>query len=504
MGESRGVAGHDELCFAPACELMELIRRRALSPVELVGAYLTRIAERNDLVRAYVTVTADAARAAAKRAERAVMRGGTLGPMHGLPIAIKDLEDKAGVRTTFGSRALLDYVPASSAIIVERLESAGAIVLGKTNVPEFGHKAVTDNRIFGATSTPFAIGMNAGGSSGGSAAAVADGLAAVAQGGDGGGSIRIPAALCGVYGIKPSWGRVPHAYRPDAFLFSPFVSHGPLARTVADAALMLETLSGPDSRDPLSLPSARKDYVIAAREGTLRGLRVAYSRDLDYFPVSRKVTLVVDAAVRTLEDVGAEVELVELGLPGAHGELANRWLRLNELQYASMLASWHPGGVDLMAERRDLLEPEVVARVERGRSISALEFKAADLMRTDVYLAIERVLSDFDMLVSPTLGIAGVANQPDGRTQGVDAIDGRRVNPLLDWALTHPMNFSGHPAASAPAGLTSDGLPVGLQIVGRRFGDRDVLAASAAFERVRPWEGLRDAATRIGEDPAAG
>ena len=234
----------EDLCFMPATEMAARIRRRALSPVEAVEAFLTRIGTRNSAINAYVTVIADQARAAARAAERAVMTGAPLGPLHGLPIAIKDLYDfKAGVCNSFGSKPLANYVPDSDATYVHRLEAAGAIVLGKTNTPEFGHKGVTDNLLVGPTSTPYAPGKNAGGSSGGSAAAVADGLAALAQGTDGGGSIRIPASCCGVYGFKASFGRVASVGRPNGFLgHTPFIHSGPLTRTVDDAALTTEAV----------------------------------------------------------------------------------------------------------------------------------------------------------------------------------------------------------------------------------------------------------------------
>ena len=251
-----------QLCFLPATELAARIRRRDLSPVEVTEAYLRRIEARNPVVNAYTLVLGDQAMDAARAAEKAVMAGGSLGPLHGVPIGIKDLDDVAGVPTSMASRAVHNRVPKTSAAAVERLLDAGAIVLGKTNTPEFGHKGITDNLRFGPTSTPWAIGYNSGGSSGGSAAAVADGMAALAQGTDGGGSVRIPASFSGTVGFKPSFGRIPSVTRPDGFLWGhPLVHIGPLARTVADAALMTKIMAGPHSRDPLSLPDDGVDYV---------------------------------------------------------------------------------------------------------------------------------------------------------------------------------------------------------------------------------------------------
>src|SRR5439155_20074769 len=280
------MAAQDELAYMPATEIAARIARRDLSPVEVVDAFLDGIARRNQTVNAYVLVLHEEARRLAREAEKAVVSGATLGPLHGLPIAIKDLFDfKAGVRNTFGCKPFKDWTPTVSATYVARLEEAGAIVLGKTNTPEFGHRGITDNYLFGPTSTPFRLGKNAGGSSGGSAAAVADGLAPVAQGSDGGGSIRIPAAWCGVYGIKPSYGRVASVARPDGFALAvPTAQSGPLARSVADAALMLGAMVGQDGRDPFCLPDDGADFMVALLRGVV-GMRVAMCLELGCTPV---------------------------------------------------------------------------------------------------------------------------------------------------------------------------------------------------------------------------
>ena len=295
----------EELCFTPATELAFRIRRRDLSPVEVVDAFLDRIEDRNGRINAYVTVLDEEARKNAREAERLLGSRRPLGPLHGVPVAIKDLFDfKAGVRNTFGSKPLADFVPRQSVTYVERLEEAGAIVLGKTNTPEFGHKGATDNLLFGPTSTPFAPGKNAGGSSGGSAAAVADGLAAIAQGTDSGGSIRIPASFCGVYGLKASFGRVATASRPDAFVtHTPFSHSGPLSRTIEDAALMVDVMAGPHPRDPFSLPNDGTDYLAATRQ-SIEGMRVAYSPDFGIFPMDERIGTIVGTAVQVFEEAG--------------------------------------------------------------------------------------------------------------------------------------------------------------------------------------------------------
>jgi amidase/aspartyl-tRNA(Asn)/glutamyl-tRNA(Gln) amidotransferase subunit A len=360
-------------------------------------------------------------------------------------------------------------------------------VLGKTNTPEFGHKGVTDNLLFGPTRNPFNPARNAGGSSGGSAAAVAAGLVPIAQGSDGGGSLRIPASCCGLYAIKASFGRVPVATRPNAFgLHTPFALMGPMARTVEDAGLMLGVMAGPHPRDPFSLPDQGIDYLACTRR-SVQGLRLAYSPDLGVFPVDPRVRGVVEAALPAFEAVGAHVETVRVGLRRPQGELSALWLRQIGVSHATTFEIFKRRGIDLLGEHRDELPPQFVAVVEAGQRMSAVQAKLGDVIRTEVYDALQDVFERYDLLLTPTLASPPPPNGSDGITLGPTAVNGEPVDPLIGWCLTYPLNFSGHPAASIPAGLTDDGLPIGLQIVGRRFADDTVLAASAAFERARPW-----------------
>ena len=479
------------MTYTSAAELASQISRRAVSPVEAVDAALERIDERDDL-NAFVTVLHDDARERARELETELDRGGPVGPLHGVPIAIKDLFDfKAGVPNTMGSIPFEEYVPDYSATYVDRLENAGAVVVGKTNTPEMGHKGITDNELVGPTSTPFDLDRNAGGSSGGSAAAVADGMVPIAQGSDGGGSIRIPASFCGVYGFKASFGRVPQEIRPDGFLsHTPFIHAGPITRTVEDAALMLQVMVGPHPRDPMSAP----DDGMRFRDAVSRGIDdfdVAYSPDFDVFPIDERVRAVVDDAVDDLAEAGASVEEIELGLETDHRELADLWLRQIGALYHSAVEGFKADGMDLLADHREELTPEFAELLEETAGLTMLDLKRDDHVRTEVYDRIQDVFERYDLLITPTLAVPPVENAgPDeGSTLGPREIGGEEVEPLIGWCLTHPINFTGHPAASVPAGLTTDGLPVGVQLVGDRFADDDVLAASAALERVRPWSG---------------
>jgi Asp-tRNA(Asn)/Glu-tRNA(Gln) amidotransferase A subunit family amidase len=475
----------DDLPFASAAALARRIRAGELSPVTVVDAYLDRIDARNDTLGAYVTVRREAAREEARAAERAVEADEPLGPLHGVPVAVKDLfAYHAGTRHTFGSRVFEGFVPERSAPVVERLVDAGAIVLGKTNTPEFGNRPTTDNDLVGTTVTPFDTGRTAGGTSGGSAAAVADGLAPVAQGSDAGGSIRIPAACCGVYGLKPSFGRVPNGNRPNAFDgHTPFVQHGPLARTVADAALFLDVTAGPHPADPFTHPDDDRDYVDAV-DRSIADLSIAYSPDLGLFPVDPAVESAVAGTLDAFTAEGATVERVDVSYGRSKGEVFDAWRTYFQLLMAGVATGIEAGhGVDLLGDHRDEIDPLFVRIVEAGREHSATDVQRADVVRTDVYDAIRAVFAEYDLLVTPTLSVVPF----EVGTGGPSVIAGEPADPYLDWILSWVFNMTDHPAASVP-GAFLDGLPVGVQLVGPRFDDRTVFAASAAVERQRPWQ----------------
>jgi Asp-tRNA(Asn)/Glu-tRNA(Gln) amidotransferase A subunit family amidase len=476
-----------DLCFLPATELAARIRRRDISPVEAVESYLRRIEKRNSTVNAYTLVLAEQAMDAARAAEAAVMSGGPLGPLHGVPVAIKDLDDVAGVPTSMGSLAVENRVPKTSAAAVERLLHAGAIILGKSNTPEFGHKGITDNLRFGPTSTPWKVGYNSGGSSGGSAAAVADGMAALGQGTHGGGSVRIPASFSGVVGFKPSFGRVPSVTRPDAFLWGhPLVHIGPLARTVADAALMTSVMAGPHAGDPLTLPDDGVDYL-RGTEDARRSFRIAFSPQLGDFPVEKRVADVVKLAVGTLERNGVEVDEAKLNFGADHDTLARLWVRVISVHYGAIARHWKHEGVDLLGEHAEKLTPQFRQMLIDAESISAVDHVLDDILHTGVFVGLQSVFERYDLIVSPTLAIPPVRNASDGNTLGPTDIGGKSVDPLIGWCMTFPINFTGHPAISIPAGTTPEGLPVGLQIIGRRHGDESVLALASRFEQAQPW-----------------
>lgn len=477
----------EELAYLTAAEIALRIRRRDLSPVEVLDACIARIEKRNPSLNAFVYTGFDDARAAARAAEQAVMRGEALGPLHGVPVAMKDLFDfKPGWKATLGGiRALKDFRTDFYSAFPSRIEAAGGILVGKTNSPTMGLRGTCDNYLFGPTRNPFDTARNSGGSSGGSAAAVADGLVPLAEGSDAGGSIRIPAAWCNVVGFKASFGRTPVFIRPNAFAATdPFVHEGPITRTVDDAALALNVLAGYHPMDPYTNDD-RVDFTAATRR-SIKGWKIAFSADLDVFPVDPRIAAAVERAAASFRDAGATVEPVKVGIKRDHNELSDAWCRIITPLNLQGLDGFAAAGLDLLKDHRDDFPPEYLRWIEAGPDMKLRDMLRDQVIRTEVYDAIQGVLNDYDLLVTPTLACMPVPNATDGNTQGPHEINGRKVDSLIGWCLTYPINFTGHPAASVPAGLI-DGLPVGMQIVGRRHADADVLSASAAFERLRPW-----------------
>ncbi|WP_101297135.1 amidase [Halegenticoccus soli] len=473
----------EDVCFASARSIAARIRAGALSPVDVVDEHLDRIKRVDPLINAYVTVCAEEAREAARDAERAVERGDDLGPLHGVPVAIKDLTRVAGVRTTFGSAAFADHVPDRDDTVVARLREAGAVVLGKTNTPEFGRKTVTENAVAGTTGNPWDPTKTTGGSSGGSAAAVAAGLAPLALGSDAAGSIRIPSSACGVFGLVPDFGRVPEGpTRADAFESAlPYTFRGPIARSVGDAALALDVLAGPDAADPYSLPATTAAYTDALG-GAVSDLRIGYSPDFGGFAVAEEVGELVETALDRLAGAGATVEAVDFEFDGSWEEQHDALERILQARYVGLYENLkRDAGVDLLDD--DLpVTPEVRSRIRAGLDLDARAIAAARRRRTAVYDEIRRALAEYDVLATPTLSRTAFDHDADAPT-----VDGRPVHAMHGWTLTWPLNLSGNPAGTVPVGFV-DGLPVGMQLVGPRLGDRDVVAACAAVERELPWD----------------
>jgi Asp-tRNA(Asn)/Glu-tRNA(Gln) amidotransferase A subunit family amidase len=464
----------EELHLKDATELAGLIGAREVSPVEVVDAFLDRIDMLNPSINAFCVVAAEQARAAALAAEREVSAGAELGPLHGVPVAFKDLTATAGIETAYGSWIFAGNVPDADAVIVERTKQAGGIVIGKTMTSELGHAACARNLISGATVNPWDHERIPGGSSGGSAAAVLAAMAPVAEGSDGGGSVRIPASCCGVFGLKPHLGRIPH---PGPAAFATLSCHGPLSWSVRDAALLLSVWAGPDDRDPMSLPATGERFTDALND-PIAGLRVAYSPDLG-LPVEPEVRAVVRGAVERLEALGAHVSEVELDAGrGLVAEFHRLWVGMEAAVFGHAVP-----------EHGHRMTRGVLEEIARGSTMPALEYWRAELARSEFYGRVRDVLAEHDFIACPVMAVPPPSVHMF--TDGPEEVDGEIVDRKTGWSLAFPFNMSSHPAASVPCGFTPDGLPVGLQIVGRRFAESAVLSLAARFEEAAPWRERR-------------
>ena len=466
----------DEICRMDATSLAGQIAAKQLSPVEVVDAVLDRL-DRLDALCMFATRAPDRARQDAKRIEADIAAGREVGPLAGVPTGVKDLIYTKGIRTASGSHAYADFVPDEDDVVVERITAAGSIVIGKTQVPEFGYSGTGQTPLAGPTRNPWNPELTSGGSSAGSGAAVATGIGPYSLGSDGGGSVRIPASFCGIYGIKPTMGRVPlypgtkDDRYPGVSSWESLEHIGPLTRTVADAALVLSVVAGYDDRDRLSIRSDDVDWLRAV-DGDLRGVRVAYSPDLGYAAVDPAVRAVVDRAATVFErDLGCTVERADPGWDDPYEALLPMILAESDLAGMRRLAD----------ELGDRMSPHL-ADVLRT-DWTAEQLTSAVVRRKAVYNASWRFFRTYDLLLTPTLACPPFAHG----LQGPPVIDGREVDAFYWLSFTFPFNFTGQPAATVPAGFTDDGLPIGMQIVGRRLDDALVLRASAAFETAAPW-----------------
>lgn len=464
-----------DMGFMPATEMIAAIKKKTLSPREIVEALLARVEKINPKVNAYCTVVPEMALEAAKKAEAEIRQGGKLGPLHGIPVSIKDLTLTAGIRTTFGSKIFEHHVPTEDALIVQRLKAAGAIVIGKTNTPEFGAGANTYNAVFGATRNPWKLSQTCGGSSGGAAVALACGLGPLATGSDLGGSLRIPASFCGVVGFRTSAGRVP--IYPSFMGWDTLAVEGPMARTVGDTALMLSVIAGADDRSPISLPGDGREFLAAVEHPNIRGFKVAWSADLKVSPVDREIEAVAGAAAKRFTELGCTVEQAEPDFSRVREIIhVTRALRMVTL-HAEKLEKW-----------RDQMNSNLVWNIEKGFPLTAQQVGMAEKERTALYHRVRQFFERYDLLLTPTVAVPPFPVEMPYPQE----INGKPINNYQEWLyLTYAITVTGLPAISVPCGWTAEGLPVGLQIVGRRLGEATVLRAAAAFEAIAPWQDKR-------------
>ena len=465
----------DDIGFTTAAELARCIRNKEISPVELIEVVLRRTEVIQAELNPFITITDDIARTEAKIAEKAVMNGDDLGPIHGVPFTVKDLVNTADVTTTFGSFAFKDNVPKIDSIGVARLRRAGGILIGKTTTPEFGHKPMTEAPLFGRTLNPWCNTLTSGGSSGGAAVAAATGLGPLHVGTDGGGSTRIPAAACGVVGMKQTLGRVPHDMTSDSFGCMSFI--GPITRTVADCGLMLQIMSGPHNSDVHSLGRRHPNLARAATvvDG-LKGLKIGWRCYLGNDQMEKETQKLFEAAIPVFSNLGADVS----------EHLADFEPTLK--YWAPLTFSlWNARYSHLAIELGDRMTETLRHWIREGEGVTGAAVQLASEARTRLFRQIESWFEDIDLLITPTLTRPAIVADHDPREP--ITLDNELADvPRASWyPYTHPFNLSGHPAITVPAGFTQDKLPVGLQIVGPWLGDDKVLTAAACFENAQPW-----------------
>ncbi|WP_285030456.1 amidase family protein [Mycolicibacterium sp. lyk4-40-TYG-92] len=470
------MSDYEELCWMPALELSRKISDREVTPVDVAEAVLDRLSDVNPSLNAFVYHDPDQVMSDAKELTEQLAGRRPLPPLHGIPYSVKEVCAVAGTPVTSGIVPFKDQVAEHDEPVAARLKSAGGLFLGKTNSAEGGYKATSSNHLYGTTHNPWRHGMTAGGSSSGAGAAVAAGIGQLAQGTDGGGSVRIPAAVNGVVGFKPALGRIPQTRL--AGRFHTFAYHGPITRTVGDTALMLNVMAGFDPADPLSLPSDHVDYV-AALDRDIAGARFAWSPNLGFATVAREIEAICLRAVTAFAELGCTVDEAD---PGWGNPEQAMWEGVWAPVYSAMLdvADWdaHVGEVD----------EQFIELLRSGARLTAREIQRADAERGRMVDQMTAFMGDFDFLVTP------VTTQPTFAADAFcpDSLSGAPLpHQLMGWVLTYPFNMTTNPAISVPAGFTSDGMPVGLQIIGGLRADAQVLSVAAAYERARPWSHLR-------------
>jgi amidase len=465
-----------DLTFLAAGELIKLYRTRRVSPLEVMQALLARIDAVNPRVNAIVTLARDAALWNARRATATLKRGATLPPLFGVPVTIKDVTPTAGIRTTQGSKLFEDHVPVEDALVVQRLKAAGAIVLGKTNTPEFAFGPNTVNALFGATRNPWDLSRTAGGSSGGAAAALATGMCPLAEGTDLGGSLRGPASFCGVIGFRTTPGLIPRY--PSALAWDSYSVEGPMARTVSDTALMLSVMAGPDDRAPLSYDVDTRQLVAATRAPSVKGWRVAWTIDLGGLVlVDDEVRAIVEHAVAVFRGLGARVEAACPDMSDVP--------EIVRLTRGQLMVARH---ADKLAEHRAILQAGLVENTEAGLAQTPREIAEGELLRTRQWQRVREFLEPRDVWLTPTMAVPPFPVEHPHILE----VNGKPVGRAMQRShLTYAFSILGLPAISIPCGFTRAGLPVGLQIVGKRRGEAAVLRAAAAFELAQPWADRR-------------
>ena len=465
----------EDISFMSALEMKERINRQDISSEEITEIIIERIEKVNPIINAYCTTTFNLARKMAKDADNRVKNNEQIRIINGIPNSIKDLNMVKGVRTTFGSKIYENNIPEEDDIAVNRLRNAGGVFLGKTNTPEFGFKAVTDNLIFGASKNPWDLGKTTGGSSGGAASVIASGLGPLALGSDAGGSIRLPACLCGVYGLKPSFGRVPF-YPKSGIAASTLAVIGPIVKYVDDAALMLDVMKGSFEGDRYSLPSDNIKYVEYVEEKPKK-LKIGYTLDLGYAKfVDEQIKKAVINSSHKFEEYDWMVEEIKMKVRNPEHAFLTIITSTFAQEFKPFLKIWE-----------DKMDPDLVKIIKAALTYDGGALPRAIAVRKKFCDKIYKIFKDYDVIITPSTATTafelGLMYPP--------VLNGKKVSPTAWQPFSFPFNLTGHPVASIPCGWDSDGLPIGMQIVGKRFDELTILQVSKAFEEISPWQDKR-------------
>ncbi len=463
------MTSHD-ICFMSATQLSHHIRKKELSAREVMEAHIKQIQLINPTVNAIVTFLPELGLKMADAADKKLCSGDSIGPLHGLPIAHKDLVNTKGILTTLGSPLFKNYIPAKNDLMVKRLQKAGAITIGKTNTPEFGAGSQTYNTVFGETCNPYDTTKTCGGSSGGAAAALACGMLPIADGSDTGGSLRNPANFCNVVGLRTSPGRVP-SY-PNSAGWSPLSVQGPMARTVQDVALMLSAIAGPDPRSPISITEPGNRFNIPLQRD-FKGVRLAWSQDLGGLPVDNRITQVIDANRHIFESLGCVIEDKEPNFQDA-----DKSFKILRAWFFALLFG------DLVKKHREQIKDTVIWNVEEGFKLSGIQIGEAEKKKTALYHRVRKFMEKYEFLICPVNQVPAF----DIKQRSISEINNTKMETYIDWMKScYYITVTGHPAISVPCGFTPEGLPVGVQIVGRHQDELGLLQLAYAFEQATQY-----------------
>lgn len=479
-----------ELKYLSAFEIGNLVNNRIITPTDVLRYFEKRIDKYNSKVNAFVYTKFEEAYQKAKELEDKLYKKQYIGPFAGVPFALKDfLPNKPGWTNSHGGVECLISTDTEYSEFCKAMESAGGIAIGKTNAPAYGFRGVTDNKLYGPTCNPFNLKYNSGGSSGGSAAAVAAGLVPIAEGGDAGGSIRIPASWCNLFGFKPGVGTVPSVIRPDAWSAThPFCFNFGLTKTVEDAAILLNYMNYYNPRDPFSLPNKNINYKQYIDKYDNKKKRIAFTYGFNLFEVDNEIKDKIDEMVLKLKDIGYEVDFVDFNFKYDCNEISNYWCKSLIFDSVVEIENDKSQGRDYLRDHIEQFPEEITYWINECKKSNIWDLYKFNLIRTDILDNFENVFEKYDYIISATSCCLPVLNSDDRNTKGPEYINDKKIDSLIGWSTTYLVNFTGHPATSIPIGLSNNNLPIGMQIVGKKYEEEDLLFISKVIENHFPWK----------------